>query len=237
MAHFNWTQLIPGVGHHYVHVATAALVTLLLIIFSLLAYRAYKKNPNFDPADKFSIKALAEVLTEFVSGLVDTVVGSHGKKYVPMFGAIFLYILCNNLMGLVPGMTPATDNFNTTLAVGVFTFVAYTLLGIKEHGAAYIKQFTGHLPLNLSPILLLLPLMFIIELISHAVRPMSLGLRLRGNMVGDHTVLGIFTDLVPIGVPVIFYMLGIFVCFIQAFVFTLLSMVYVSMATAHDDHH
>lgn len=237
MEHFNWTLFIPGVDHHNMHVATALVVTLLLVLFSLMAYVAYKKNPNFDPANKFSVKALAEVLTEFISGLVDTVVGPQGKKYVPMFGAIFLFILANNVMGLVPGMTPATDNFNTTLAVGVFTFVMYTGLGIKEHGAHYIKQFTGHLPLNLSPLLLLLPLMFVIELISHAVRPMSLGLRLRGNMVGDHTVLGIFTDLVPIGIPVIFYLLGLFVCFVQAFVFTLLSMVYVSMATAHDDHH
>ncbi len=236
MVHFNWTQLIPGVGHHYIHVATAILVTALLSIFSLLAYRAYKKSPTFDPADKFSVKAVAEILTEFIMGLVNMIIGPHGKKYVPMFGAIFMYILVNNVMGLVPGMTPATDNFNTTLAVGLFTFVMYTWLGIKEHGAAYIKQFTGHLPLNLSPILLLLPLMFVIELISHAVRPMSLGLRLRGNMVGDHTVLGIFTDLVPIGIPVVFYLLGLFVCFVQAFVFTLLSMVYVSMAVAHDDH-
>lgn len=236
MVHFNWTQLIPGVGHHYIHVATAAVTTLLLTIFSLIAYRAYKKNPNFDPADKFSVKALAEVLTEFISGLVDTVVGSHGRKFIPMFGAIFVYIFANNIMGLLPGMTPATDNFNTTLAVGMFTFIAYTILGIKEHGGSYLKQFTGHLPLNLSPILLLLPLMFVIELVSHAVRPMSLGLRLRGNMVGDHTVLGIFTDLVPVGVPVVFYLLGIFVCFVQAFVFTLLSMVYVSMAVAHEEH-
>jgi F-type H+-transporting ATPase subunit a len=237
MSHFNWTLFIPGVGHHNVHVATALVVTLLITLFCLLAYRAYKKNPNHDPADKFSVKGLAEVLTEFICGLVDTVIGSHGKKYVPMFGAIFVYILVNNVMGLVPGMTPATDNFNTTLAVGLFTFIAYTILGIREHGHHYIKQFTGHLPLNISPILLLLPLMFVIELVSHIVRPMSLGLRLRGNMVGDHTVLGIFTDLVPIGIPVIFYLLGLFVCFVQAFVFTLLSMVYVSMAVAHDDHH
>jgi F-type H+-transporting ATPase subunit a len=237
MTHFNWLQLIPGVGHHYIHVATALFTTLLITIFCLIAFRANKKNPNHDPAHKFSVKGLAEVLTEFICGLVDTVIGSHGEKYVPMFGAIFVYILVNNIMGLVPGMTPATDNFNTTLSVGLFTFVAYTVLGIREHKHHYIKQFTGHLPLNISPILLLLPLMFVIELVSHVVRPMSLGLRLRGNMVGDHTVLGIFTDLVPIGIPVIFYLLGIFVCFVQAFVFTLLSMVYVSMAVAHDDHH
>jgi F-type H+-transporting ATPase subunit a len=236
MEHFSWTLFIPGVNHGNVHVATALITSAILIIFSLLAYRAYKKNPNFDPADKVSVKAIAEIVTEFIVGLADMVIGPEGKKYVPMFGSIFLFIFANNLMGLLPGMTPATDNFNTTLAIGLFTFVAYTLFGIKEHKHHYIKQFTGHLPLKLSPLLLLLPLMFVIELISHAVRPMSLGLRLRGNMVGDHTVLGIFTDLVPIGVPVVFYLLGLFVCFVQAFVFTLLSMVYVSMAVAHDDH-
>ncbi len=236
MEHFSWTLFIPGIHHNNIHVATALIVAALLILFSVLAYVASKKSKSPAPANKLSIKALAEVTTEFIVGLSDMVVGKHGRKFVPMFGAIFLFIFINNLMGLVPGMTPATDNFNTTLAVGAFTFVAYTLYGIYEHGHHYLKQFTGHLPLKLSPLLLLLPLMFVIELISHAVRPMSLGLRLRGNMVGDHTVLGIFTDLVPIGVPVIFYLLGLFVCFVQAFVFTLLAMVYVSMAVAHDDH-
>lgn len=236
MEHFNWTQTIPIVGHQYTHVATAILVTLVLCLFGMIAYIKQKKSITEEPDGKFSVKSLAEVLVEFIAGLTESVVGPEGQKYTPMFGVIFLYILVNNLAGLLPGMTPATDNLNTTLAVGIFSFLAYTYYGIKEHGPKYIKQFTGHLPLKLSPILLLLPLMFVIELISHVVRPMSLALRLKGNMTGDHTVLGIFTDLVPIGIPVIFYILGLFVCFVQAFVFTLLSMVYVSMAVAHEEH-
>ena len=125
-------------------------------------------------------------------------------------------------------MTPATDNINTTFAMGIFSFVVYNIYGIKEHGLAYVKHFLG-------PLLLLAPLMLIIELISHVVRPVSLGLRLQGNMMGDHTVLGIFLDLLPYtGVPVLFYMLGLFVCFMQAFVFTMLSMIYVSIAISHD---
>ena len=155
------------------------------------------------------------------------VIGKKGRKFVPLFASIFLYVWFNNLLGLVPGMTPATENINTTVAIGLFSFAAYNYFGFKEHGISYLKQFMG-------PLLLLAPLMIIIELISHIVRPASLGLRLQGNMLGDHTVLGIFLDLVPYGIPVVFYFLGMFVCTMQAFVFTMLSMIYVSMAISHD---
>ena len=124
-------------------------------------------------------------------------------------------------------MTPATDNVNTTIAIGLFSFVAYNYYGFKEHGISYLKQFLG-------PLIWIAPLMVIIELVSHIVRPMSLGLRLQGNMMGDHTVLGIFLELVPVGIPVIFYFLGLFVCFMQAFVFTMLTMIYVSLSISHD---
>lgn len=237
--HFSWMQYIPGVGHteSNIAVATAATSSVVILLFSLRAFYSLKKTKHLEPASKFSIKAIAELLTEFIISLSDMVVGKEGRRYVPLFGALFVYILFNNLIGLVPGMVPATDNLNTTLAIGIFSFVMYTVLGIREHKVSYLKQFTGHLPLNLSPLLILIPLMFVIELVSHAVRPMSLGLRLMGNMTGDHTVLGIFTDIFPIGLPIPFYLLGAFVCFIQAFVFTLLSMVYVSMAIAHEEHH
>lgn len=155
------------------------------------------------------------------------VIGEEGRKFVPLFGALFFFLLFNNIVGLIPGMTPATDNLNTTLGLGLFAFLAYNYYGFKEHGIGYLKQFLG-------PLLPLAPLMLIIELISHFVRPASLGLRLQGNMMGDHTVLGIFLDLVPYGLPVIFYCLGLFVCFMQAFVFTLLTMIYVSLAISHD---
>lgn len=230
MVHFNWTQFIPGVGHHYIHIATAAIVTFLILILGLMAFSAIKAAKSPAPSGTFSIKGVFEALTEFIVGLVDTVIGKHGRIYVPFFGALFFYILFNNLVGLLPGMTPATDNINTTAAVGLVSFLIYNTLGIKEHGfVAYFKHFMG-------PIIWLAPLMLIIEFISHLVRPLSLGMRLAGNMQGDHTVIGVFLDLIPvwIPVPVIFYGLGTFVCLVQAFVFTLLSMVYVSMAVAHE---
>ncbi|MCB0341546.1 MAG: F0F1 ATP synthase subunit A [Pseudobdellovibrionaceae bacterium] len=226
--HFNWTQLIPEVGHDYIHVATAAGAGTVLVGLSVLGKMALGGGETAVlPADRFSLKGFFEVLTEFIVGLTDMVIGEEGRKFVPLFGALFFFLLFNNIVGLIPGMTPATDNLNTTLGLGLFAFLAYNYYGFKEHGIGYLKQFLG-------PLLPLAPLMLIIELISHFVRPASLGLRLQGNMMGDHTVLGIFLDLVPYGLPVIFYCLGLFVCFMQAFVFTLLTMIYVSLAISHD---
>ena len=232
--------MIPGVDHHNTHVATAAVVTLGLIGLSLAGRLALGSGEKaVIPAGKFSIKGIFEALIEFNVNLSEMVLGSHGRKFVPLFASIFTFILINNLVGLVPGMTPATDNFNTTFAVGIFTFLVYNIIGIKEKGFAYIHDFLGHLPVSVWMIPLLI-LMFFIELLSHAFRPVSLGLRLAGNMTGDHAVLGVFLELLPSPfvyfVPMIFYVLGLLVCFIQAFVFTLLSMAYVMMAQAHDDH-
>ena len=109
-----------------------------------------------------------------------------------------------------------------------YKFLTYNFLGLKENGIGYFKHFFG-------PIIWLAPMMFVIEILSHLVRPISLGLRLAKVMGGDHTVVGIFLDFWPhIGLPIPFYLLGIFVSFVQAFVFTLLSMVYIALATAHE---
>ncbi len=228
MVHFNWTQLIPGVGHDYVHVATAVLASTFILVLGITAKLSLGTGEAaVRPSGKFSVKGIFEVFTELVVSLSDMVVGEKGRHFVPLFAATFFFILVNNLVGLLPGMTPATDNLNSTLAFGVFSFLVYNLYGLKEHGVSYFKQFLG-------PVIFLAPLMVIIEVISHIVRPISLGLRLQGNMMGDHTVLGIFLELAPYGVPVIFYFLGLFVCLMQAFVFTILTMIYVSMAISHD---
>lgn len=222
------TSLIPGVGAEYAHVATFALASVGAVTLGFIG-RAQLGSGEYAtaPASKFSVRGLFELLTEFIQGLTDMVIGEHGRSYVPLFASIFFFVLINNLVGVIPGMTPATENLNTTLGMGLIIFLYYNYMGLKENGVSYLKHFMG-------PILWLAPLMVIIELISHLVRPVSLGLRLANVMKGDHTVLGIFLDLVPVLLPIPFYILGIFVCFVQAFVFTLLSMVYVSMAIAHD---
>jgi F-type H+-transporting ATPase subunit a len=228
MVHFNWTQLHPFVGHEYIHVATMAIASIFLFVLGSLARVSLGRGEAaLTPAKSFGLKGVFEVVIEFIVAICDMVIGKAGRSYVPFFATIFLFVFVNNLMGLLPGFTPATDNMNTTLALGAFIFIVYNVAGFKEHGPGYLKQFMG-------PLLALAWLMLPIELISHFVRPLSLGLRLQGNMVGDHTVLGLFLSLVPYLVPVIFYGLGLFVCFMQAFVFTMLSMIYVSMAISHD---
>lgn len=226
--HFNWTQLIPGVGHHYMHVATLLLATVLTVIIGLVARVSLGTGEAaVVPTGKFSVRGILEIITEYIYNLSGQVIGAHGRAFAPYFAAIFTFVLLNNFLGLIPGMTPATDNFNTTFAFGIFSFLAYNVVGLKEGGVGYLKHFLG-------PVMALAPLMLIIELISHFIRPLTLGLRLANVMTGDHAVLTVFLGLFPIGPAIPFYLMGMLVCLIQAFVFTLLSMVYVALATAHD---
>lgn len=240
---FNWTQLavtqvVPEIdlhaheGHAMIAVATLGVASLVAAGLGLVARKQLGTGEAaVIPASRLSLRGVFELITETVSSLAEMVIGTHGRAYVPMFAAVFFFVLLNNLLGVIPGMSPATENINTTFAFGIFMFLAYNFFGIREVGfLPYMKHFMG-------PILLLAPLMFVIELISHIVRPFSLGLRLANVMMGDHKVVAVFLDLVPVIVPIPFYMMGLFVCLVQAFVFTLLSMVYVALATAHDDGH
>jgi F-type H+-transporting ATPase subunit a len=147
-------------------------------------------------------------------------------------GSLAFFILFSNLLGLVPGFLPPTDNLNTTVACALVVFFATHYYGIKTHGLKYIKHFMG-------PVWWLSPLFFIIEVISHLARVLSLSMRLFGNIMADHTLLSL-TLLTPsflvIFLPPLAMFLGIFVSLIQAFIFTLLSMVYISLAIEEAEH-
>lgn len=226
---FTWANLIPGVGHEYAHVATAGATSVALIAIAFIARGALGNGETaIVPASKPSIRGIFEMITEFLVGIIDLVIGEEGRKYVPFFSALFLFILFNNLCGMIPGVAPATENINMTFPMGVASFVAYNYYGLKENGISYLKHFLG-------PIWWLFWLMLPIELISNLLRPLTLGLRLANVITGDHTVVETFLNFPPhIGIPIPFYLLGILVCLIQAFVFTVLSMVYIALATAHD---
>jgi F-type H+-transporting ATPase subunit a len=225
---FSWVQQIPGLMMLEPHTSTALLVMIGLLLFAVRARQQLAATSDATvPDEGFSARNVAEVITEFITNLSVSVIGHDGPTYVPLFASFFVFILVSNLIGLIPGFTPPTDNFNVTLALGVVSFVAYNFYGLKAHGFAYLKQFMG-------PLLLLAPLMIVVELLSHLFRPASLGIRLYGNMFADHLLLGIFTDLTKVFIPVVFYLLGTFVSLVQALVFTLLTMVYVGLAISHD---
>ncbi|QQR81644.1 MAG: F0F1 ATP synthase subunit A [Deltaproteobacteria bacterium] len=235
MHDFNWLALLSDkINHHNIHVITSAFIILLLAIAAFKAYGSLKNlSARIIPEGKGTLANYFEAATEGVLGLMEGIMGAEeAPKYFPLIGTVFIYVFLCNAIALVPGFLPPTDNFNTTLGLGLIVFIYYNAMGIKAQGLI------GHLKHMWGPIFWLGPLIFVIELIGHCVRPVSLALRLFGNITGDHMVLGIFSDLVPLGVPIIFLALGLFVSFIQAFVFSLLSTIYIGLAVAHehDDH-
>lgn len=222
---------------HHVHLSESVLTFGLVCVLLLLVGLTYRiivgKNTNPIIPDKgLTFRNAIEGLGQLMYNLCVSVMGEEQtKKYYSAIIMVFLLVFFSNIIGLVPGFLPPTENLNVTLALGVFAFVYYNIEGIRAQGLwGHIKHFMG-------PVWYMAFLIFPIEIISHVVRPVSLALRLRGNMYGDHLVLGAFSELVPIGVPVVFMFLGLFVSFIQAFVFSLLTMVYIAMATeVHHDH-
>jgi F-type H+-transporting ATPase subunit a len=214
------------------HVATSLVIALILMLTTFVAQfhlkRLSQSSGALVPEPRLSYFSFFEIVAEFLYKITHLAMPvDRVALYYPIVGSLFVFIFTANLVGLVPGFLPPTENMNTTFAMGVFVFLYYNYAGWKTHGWGYLKHFLG-------PALWLAPLMFVIELASHLFRPLSLALRLRGNILGDHIVLGIFTDLVPYVVPVLFYGLGIFVSFLQAFVFCLMTMVYLSLSTSHD---
>ena len=209
-------------------ITTAGLVALFLMGFAVaIRRRLVLTESAIDPEDGVTGRNFAEVFVEAISGLAEGVIGHGFERYVPLLGSFFIFILVCNLLGLVPGFSPPTSDFNVTLGLGLVAFVAYHVSGAREHGFGYVKQFLG-------PLWWLAWLMFIVEVFSHLFRPVSLGIRLFANMTADHQVIEIFTGLTKVGVPVVFYVLGAFVAVVQAFVFTMLSAIYIALAVSHE---
>jgi F-type H+-transporting ATPase subunit a len=228
MEHFSWFTLL-GL-EKYDHVLSALLVVIFLTFAGYRIRTNLAKQGSVLPDEKLSLRNIFEILTiDFLLDLLGGIMGSREKarKYFPLLGSAFFFILFANILGLIPGFLPPTGNFNTPVACALVIFVMYNFYGFKEHGIGYLKHFAG-------PVVFLAPLMIIIEIISHLVRPASLSLRLFWNMTGDHLVLGIFTDLTHFVIPAIFIALGLFVSFLQAFIFTVLSAIYISLSIAHE---
>lgn len=228
---FNWVSIIPGLDRLPAHTATATLVGVALLVWAYVARRRVRAAADpVVPDATLTLRNTLEIFVEWFVGFMEGLLGQRARRYLPIYGTFFLFILAANLVGLLPGFAPPTNNFNVTFALGVLSFVAYNVYGFREKGLAYLKHFVG-------PIWWLAFLMLPLEVIDNLVRPVSLSLRLFGNMTGDHLVLEIFVGLTKVVVPVFFYALGAFVSLIQAFVFTILSVIYVALALEeHEDH-
>lgn len=166
-----------------------------------------------------------------IGGLEDLTVnnmGENGRKVFPVLGVLFLYIMTQNLLGLIPAFDAPTANINSNVGMAVFVFIYYNYQGIKRWHGHYIKHFTG-------PIALLSPFIFVLEVLSHLVRPVSLTLRLFGNIRGEEIVLLLFFLLAPLVGTLPVYFLFLMGKILQAFVFYMLSMIYLkdAMEPAH----
>jgi F-type H+-transporting ATPase subunit a len=209
---------LPGIPDH---------VTYTWVVMIILAGIAFAASRRLELVPR-GAQNLMEIVLEQIQGMIDDVMGPQGRPYLPFIATLGLFIFAANLLSLVPGTTGPTTNLNTTAACAVIVFFAYHAIGLRAQGPVnYIKHFMG-------PVWWLAPLMLPIELISHLARPVSLSLRLMGNMVADHKVVFTFFTLFPLLLPVPFLFLGLLVCFVQTFVFCVLTMIYIALATAHD---
>ena len=217
-----WLDYVPGLNTLPHYVSYAILASLLLIVVSILVSRNMSLVPG-------KLQNFIEILADAMLNLSEETIGGHyGKYFFPLIGTIFMYIMTCNFMGLIPGFTSPTSNINMTASMAVPVFLATHFYGVKVHGPGYIKHFFGPMPA-------LAPLMFIIELISHLARPLTLSVRLFGNMVAKHKLLLVLGGLVPLFVPSLILALGVLVSVVQAFVFALLTTLYLagSVEEAH----
>jgi F-type H+-transporting ATPase subunit a len=229
---FTWLHTIGGFEGAWEHIGAAVIVVVVLLAFGArVAASLANTEAAITPEEGMTARSVAEAFVEGIIGIAKSAIPDHAEHYVPLLATFFAFILLSNLLGLVPGFAPPTSTFNITFALGCVAFGAYHAYGVKAQGLGpYLKHFLG-------PVLFIAPLMLIIEIFSHAFRPISLGVRLYANMFADHTVIEIFTDLTKAVIPVAFYALGFFVCLVQSFVFTMLSAIYISGAVAHGHGH
>jgi F-type H+-transporting ATPase subunit a len=219
------------------HVYAALLVLGILAIVSVVTDTSIRDaRGEIVPSEKLTIRNFVEILVGTCFRMMRDIMGDKAARYfLPLIGTCAFFILFSNALGLVPGFLPPTSNFNTTLACGLVIFAATHVYGLKVNGFNHIKHLFG--PVHGLPWLPLMLLMFVIEVISHIARPLSLGIRLMANMTADHLVLTIFLGLVPFIVPLPMYALGAIVVVVQALVFSLLSTVYIGLAIEEAEHH
>lgn len=227
----RWQNSVFPPQEHFsmTHVFLAFFVGILLLIMARRYRRWARTEDAVTPSSSLNLPTLLHIVMDGLHRYLTDVVGNEEqtRRYFPLGAGIFFYVFLSNLLGLIPGVEPPTAHLQMNLAIAITVFLATHYFGIREQGWGYIRQFTGDT-------WYLVPLMLPLELISHLVRPLSLTVRLLGNMFADHKVLAIFTFLFPLILPLPFFFLGFLVTLIQALVFMTLSVIYFSLATSHE---
>jgi F-type H+-transporting ATPase subunit a len=212
-----------GLGHFahtYPHVVYSWVLMAILIIAGALATKTISMIPG-------KAQNLFEVIVSAIEEFMVETAGEEARWLFPLAATVFLYVFIGNLIGIIPGFFPPTANLNTTASCAIVVVVFTHIIGVKYHGVKYIKHFLG-------PVWWMSPLIFIIEIIGHLARILSLSFRLFGNMMGHEIVLAILFGLAgAFFAPLPIMALGIFVSFVQGFVFFLLSIIYFSGAMEH----
>jgi F-type H+-transporting ATPase subunit a len=208
------------------------LVMCGLIVLTVLALGLYVRK-SLSVENPGRVQIILEDMVALVSGMLDEDIGHKGRRYITLVATIGTFVLIGNLMGLVPGLIPATMDINVTLGCALTVWVYYHWQGMKEQGVgAYLMHFAAPpgIPAFLAPIML--P----IEIISHLSRVLSLSIRLFGNVFGEKLVVLILASIVPFVIPLPIMFLGVIIGSLQAFIFMKLTMIYLSAAVATEHH-
>lgn len=218
----------------------ASVFALLLIVFIAYMSGFAKMDPakmtdeELMPPKKFGFRAFLELSWSVVQSTLESTLGDSWKRFTPVLGGAFFVLMISNLSGVLPGFEPATASMSFTFAAAMIIFIYFNFYGFKEAGFDYVKHMAG-------PVLWMAPLLFVIEFVSLLARPVSLSLRVFGNISGDHFVFSIFSGLMKtfpfIPIPSIFLAFGTFVACVQAFIFMTLSAVYIKLALDSKAHH
>jgi len=223
---------------HLSWVIQAALVAGLLLCAAglMVRRRVAAADGGVLPDEGVTLRNLLEVLVEWLAGMARDRMGPDWRKYFPLVGTMFFFILVSNLMGLVPGLGGSTSDANATWAWAVISWVFYTAIGIAAHKQKYLVKFMGpsffekQMFGRTVHFRLLIPIFMPLEILLDLARMLTLSVRLLANMFADHTVVAVWLSLIPLGVPALFMGLGLVIAFLQAFVFSLLTMIYIGLA-------
>ncbi len=225
---WDWLLSVTGLAGRWGHIEVPDHVAMALFVVALITAIVVPLSRNLSEDNPGKVQLLFEEIVLALRSMIDGQAG-HGasKSYLPLIGAFTFFIFLCNFCGLFFFLSVPTSNTNTTFALAFISFFFYNFIGIKRHGFGYLKHFMG-------PIWWLAPLIFVVEIVSHNARWLSLGLRLFGNMFGEHTVSGVFNSLVPLLVPLPLMAIGLFAAVIQTFIFIILTTVYIAGAEAEE---